>query len=117
MRLRIFFLLTTVLLLRGYSSQGQTDTTNQRVKGKRDGYWIKHRLNGRIKWEGYFVKGEKTGYWKIYDKKGISHYEGRLIDGNRIGAWYLVLTESGKKMDMTKWDGKGNCVGGATLSW
>jgi antitoxin component YwqK of YwqJK toxin-antitoxin module len=116
MRLLKLVFFTLIFLLLGLTSKGQNDTINQRVHGKREGYWIKHRVSGQVKWEGYYVKGEKTGYWKIYDRDGF-HYEGKLIDGNRIGKWYLVDTKSGTRLDMTVWDGKGNCVGGATLSW
>ena len=104
-------------LVCGFVCVGQNDTINQKVKGKKEGYWIKHRANGQIKWEGYYVKGEKTGYWKIYNKEGTHYSEGKLINGERIGDWYYVHAKSGTKLDKTVWDGKGNCVGGATLSW
>jgi antitoxin component YwqK of YwqJK toxin-antitoxin module len=100
-----------------FDNTAQNVSKNQRIHGKKDGYWVKHRLNGSLKWEGYFVKGQKTGYWKIYNKKGNLHSEGYANNGYRIGNWYLVHTKSGTKLDMTKWDGHGHLVGGATLHW
>lgn len=99
------------------TSNGQSDTINQRLHGVRVGYWKKHRSNGALKWEGWYVQGKRTGHWKFYDDNGIHHSEGELINGSRIGPWYVVHTPSGTRLDMTRWDGKGNCVGGATLSW
>ncbi len=110
-------LLTTLFLLLGHSGRAQNDTINQKLNGKKEGYWIKHRFNGQKKWEGYFVHGKKTGPWKTYGKNGLYYYEGELLNGYRIGEWYLVDAKSGTKLDMTRWDGKGHCVGGATLSW
>lgn len=97
--------------------RAQSDTINQRAHGARVGYWVKHRWNGQLKWEGRYLNGERTGHWKFHDKSGIHHSEGELINGYRKGPWYLVHTPSGTKLDMTRWDGKGHCVGGATLSW
>ncbi len=95
----------------------KSDTVNQKVHGKKEGYWIKHRKNGQILWEGYYKEGDKTGLWRFYDENGKGYSEGKLINGYRIGEWYDIDVETKTKLDMTKWDGKGHCVGGATLSW
>ncbi len=104
-------------MLHATQGMAQQDTTNQRVNGKREGYWMKHRGNGTPKWEGHYVNGRRMGHWKLYNKEGTLHSEGEMVDGERMGAWYLVNTATGTKLDMTRWDGKGHCVGGATLSW
>jgi len=112
-----FLIILAIISLFCYNSFGQCDTINQRIHGKKEGYWIKYRINGHVKSEGRYIHGEKTGYWKIYYRNGIHHSEGKLINGYRIGDWYFVHTPSGTKLDMTTWDGKGHCIGGATLSW
>ncbi len=101
----------------GIACYAQQDTINQRSHGHKEGYWVKQRRNGTLEWEGHFVKGKRTGHWKFYDQEGRSHSEGQLVNGERIGAWYVVETRTGRKLDMTRWNGKGRCVGGATLSW
>jgi antitoxin component YwqK of YwqJK toxin-antitoxin module len=115
----IIILAFIVTAVTGIHAQQQlkTDTINQKLQGKKEGYWIKYRTNKKIEWEGYFKKGEKTGFWKIYDKEKAVHVEGELINGKRIGSWYVVDTDKNVKLDRTDWDGKGHCVGGATLSW
>jgi len=113
---RLYFLVLTIFFLANVAS-AQTDTTNNRVAGRRDGYWIRHRINGNIKWEGHFDRGIKSGFWKFYNKENTFHQEGRLRNGKRIGNWYDVDTISGTKLDMQTWDGKGNRIGGATLAW
>lgn len=117
---RSFWLVTftTVLFLFAYDGCfAQSDSTNQKVNGNREGLWMKYRLNGKVKYKGTYLKGEKTGYWIIYHKNGIHHSEGELINGKRVGNWYLVHTESKIKLDMTIWHGQGNCIGSATLAW
>lgn len=112
-----FILFSHTTKAMGDTTKAKRDTINQRVHGKREGYWIKHRWNGKIKWAGYFVKGKKTGYWKLYSKNGIVREEGKMINGEKIGRWYTINNNTGTKLDLTIWDGQGHRIGGATLSW
>jgi hypothetical protein len=112
------FIITTAILLcafKGYSQKTVSDTVNRKIDGKKEGYWSSYTKQGKLKWEGYYLHGEKTGLWKFYDEHG-NRDEGKMINGERTGEWYVIGSD-GTRLDMTRWDGKGHCIGGATLSW
>lgn len=114
---RILIFLLFLIPVSGFAAHASSsDTINQRVNHKRDGYWEKKRLNGTVKFQGYYVKGEKTGYWKYYSRNGKTYREGRLVNGKREGWWYLTNASDGTRLDGTNWV-HGHCVGHATMSW
>ncbi|HTL81262.1 MAG TPA: hypothetical protein VL651_06140 [Bacteroidia bacterium] len=117
MRTLLFFsfLFSSTFVFADHGANG-TDTINQRIHMKKDGYWVKHRVNGNIKWEGYYSEGKRNGEWKFYSKDGNSFDEGQLVNGKRNGWWYLTGTADNKQYDATNWL-NGKCIGGATLSW
>lgn len=115
----IFFFFIFVLPVFGFSrdvDRNVRDTVNQRIHGKKSGYWEKKRLNGDIKYQGYYKNGEENGYWKIYSKDEKHYNQGEFVNGKRNGWWYYTSTDDGTKLEGYQYS-NGHLIGAATMSW
>jgi antitoxin component YwqK of YwqJK toxin-antitoxin module len=52
------------------------------VKGKVEGYFESHYLNGKIAEQGYYKKGFKNGLWKSFYDDGTLKFTGKYISDN-----------------------------------
>lgn len=85
-------------------------------KNRKNGYYEKRRLNGRLKVQGFYQNGEKTGEWCFYNKKATTRFQGQLVNGIREGSWYLVSVNDEVRIDGTRYS-NGRVVSRMTMSW
>jgi hypothetical protein len=85
-------------------------------KTRKNGYYEKRRLNGRLKVQGFYQNGEKTGEWCYYNKKATTRLQGQLVNGTREGTWYLVRINDEARIDGTRYR-NGRVVARMTMSW
>lgn len=124
-RTKLFlFLLTIGFVCQGYSQNKgyvkdeiQLQASNEIKNEKKTGYWVEYHPNGNIKSTGEYKKGKPTGFWKIYSKDGKFYNQGEFKKGEAIGWWYFTHAETGTKLDGLKYNGKGQCIGHATMRW
>ena len=85
---------TTEVTAGGEGGYGQTsDTINQTINGKKEGYWIiyAHMRNlpdykpNDIVEEGKYKSSRKTGIWKAYFPNGKNKSEIAYINGRASG--------------------------------
>lgn len=55
--------------------------------GLKNGRWVYHHLNGRIKSSGDYQGGQKQGAWIGYYENGQVFYEGAYLSGVKDGPW------------------------------
>ena len=85
-------------------------------KTRKNGYYEKRRINGRLKVQGFYQNGEKNGEWCYYSKKATTRLQGQLENGTREGFWYLVSTNDEIRIDGSEYR-NGRVVGRMTMSW
>ena len=117
-RINLTILFTFFISFAAFSQSNiKSDTLNQKINGKKHGYWIhKNFFKTKITSEGTYKEGVKNGIWKEYSKETPTYFHGEYTNGLREGDWYVISTKDGTKLDLQTFN-KDKLIGGATLSW
>ncbi len=70
-----------------YHSNGNTSLYGMYYQGQRNGIWVSHYANGKLKDSISFANGKKNGDYKRFHLNGSLYMSGNYIDDNMQGTW------------------------------
>lgn len=103
-------------------TNGQNDTINQKVDGKKEGYWIiwahmrnlpDFKPNDKVE-EGNYKTNRKIGMWKKYYPNGELQSEIEFVNGRASGK-FKTYYENGQVEEQGNW--KGRAYTGSFTRW
>jgi antitoxin component YwqK of YwqJK toxin-antitoxin module len=70
-----------------YHSNGNTSMYGMYKQGQRDGIWISHYVNGKLKDSISYLNGKKNGRFQRYHLDGSIYISGNYVEDNMHGEW------------------------------
>ena len=74
----------SLIRLESYYPNGQINSEENYIDGKKDGKWTWYYENGQIQIEGNYIDGKRDGKWTWYYENGQIQIEVNYIDGEPI---------------------------------